>query len=62
MDETPNILDEIIQLSGLDKNIVMGELKDYLNTSGKKAEDLTLNEIRNIIIRYARRIVITNVN
>lgn len=53
-----NIFEQIVELSGLDKQVITQELQDYLSTSGKKVEDLTLNDIRSIVAQYARRTIL----
>ena len=53
-----SLFDEIVRHSGLQKDVVIGELNEYLHLSGKKLEDLSLNDMRSIVSQYVRKTVL----
>lgn len=50
-----SLFDQIVRHSGLDKEVVVEELGEYLHQRGKKIEELTLNDIRSIVSQYVRK-------
>jgi hypothetical protein len=49
------VFDQIVNLSGLDREVVIQELKHYTGLRNKPLQDLTLDDMRVVVAQYLRK-------
>lgn len=54
---SPNLLDHVIQLTGIPSDMVKRELKHILETKGIDGKKLTLEQLRSVVASYLREIM-----
>jgi|GEM_PF-6437729 len=50
MDETNNVLEDIINATGLPEDLVSTSLKAYILESGKSPQNMSMDEVRDILV------------